>query len=74
MNRVTSRDGTSIRGRPHGNRTGRLILVGGGLDDGSENAPLATELAEAFTAYNYAGVAGATAVTPCRMPWHARSR
>ena len=54
MNRVTSRDGTSIRVRPHGNRTGPLILVGGGLDDGSENAPLATELAEAFTAYNYA--------------------
>ena len=31
-----------------------VILVGGALDDGSENAPLATELAERFTVYNYA--------------------
>jgi Alpha/beta hydrolase family len=53
MNRVTSRDGTSIAY----DRTGTgpaLILVGGGLDDGSESAPLATELAESFTVYNYA--------------------
>jgi Alpha/beta hydrolase family len=53
MNRVTSRDGTSIAY----DRTGTgpaLILVGGGLDDGYENAPLAAELAETFTVYNYA--------------------
>jgi pimeloyl-ACP methyl ester carboxylesterase len=53
MNRVTSKDGTSIAY----DRTGAgpaLILVGGGLDDGSENAPLAPELAESFTVYNYA--------------------
>src|SRR5262249_51142527 len=31
-----------------------VVLVGGGLDDGSENAPLARELARSFTAYNYA--------------------
>jgi pimeloyl-ACP methyl ester carboxylesterase len=31
-----------------------VILVGGGLDDGSENAPLAPELAEHFTVLNYA--------------------
>jgi hypothetical protein len=27
--------------------------VGGGLDDGSENAPLASKLAQHFTVYNY---------------------
>jgi hypothetical protein len=31
-----------------------VILVGGGLDDGSENAPLVPELARRFTVYNYA--------------------
>jgi hypothetical protein len=31
-----------------------VVLVGGGLDDGSENAPLAAELARTFTVYNYA--------------------
>ncbi len=31
-----------------------LVLVGGGLDDGSENAPLASELAGSFTVYDYA--------------------
>ena len=30
-----------------------MILVGGGLIDRSENAPLATELSRRFTAYNY---------------------
>ena len=53
MNRVTSKDGTSIAY----DRTGSgpaVILVGGGLDDGSENAPLAPELAEHFTVVNYA--------------------
>lgn len=51
--RVTSRDGTSIAY----DRTGggpAVILVGGGLDDGSENAPLAPKLAEHFAVYNYA--------------------
>jgi pimeloyl-ACP methyl ester carboxylesterase len=53
MNRVTSKDGTPIAY----DRTGdgpALILVGGGLDDGAENAPLAPELAERFMVYNYA--------------------
>jgi pimeloyl-ACP methyl ester carboxylesterase len=53
MDRVTSKDGTSIAY----DRLGRgpaVILVGGGLDDGSENAPLVPELAEHFTVYNYA--------------------
>jgi hypothetical protein len=50
---VTSRDGTSIASERIG--TGpAVILVGGGLTDRSENAPLAPELAAAgFTVYNY---------------------
>ena len=52
-NRVTSKDGTPIAYERQG--TGpAVILVGGGLDDGSENAPLVPELAEQFTVYNYA--------------------
>jgi hypothetical protein len=53
MHRVTSKDGTSITYDRQG--TGpAVILVGGAIDDGSENAPLATELAKQFTVYNYA--------------------
>jgi len=53
MDSVTSKDGTSIAYVRRG--SGRaVILVGGGLDDGSENAPLAAELAARFTTYNYA--------------------
>ena len=53
MSRVTSKDGASIAYERQG--TGpAAVLVGGGLDDGSENAPLASELAEHFTVYNYA--------------------
>jgi pimeloyl-ACP methyl ester carboxylesterase len=48
-----SRDGTSIAYDRQGAGP-PVILVGGGLDDGSENAPLATELADRFTVYNYA--------------------
>jgi pimeloyl-ACP methyl ester carboxylesterase len=52
MNRVTSKDGTSIAYERIG--TGpAVILVGGGAVDRSENAPLAAELAERFTVYNY---------------------
>jgi pimeloyl-ACP methyl ester carboxylesterase len=50
---VTSRDGTSIAYERQG-RGPAVVLVGGGLDDGSENAPLAAELATRFTVYNYA--------------------
>jgi pimeloyl-ACP methyl ester carboxylesterase/GNAT superfamily N-acetyltransferase len=56
---VTSRDGTSIAYDRQG-RGPALILVGGGLVDPAtgrggrwENAPLAAELAEHFTVYNY---------------------
>ena len=53
MRRVISKDGTSIAYEAVG--TGpALVLVGGSLDDGSENAPLAGELARSFTVYNYA--------------------
>jgi hypothetical protein len=47
-NRVTSTDGTSIA-YEHTGRGPAVILVTGGLDDGSENAPLAGELARHFT-------------------------
>lgn len=53
MSTVTSKDGTSIAYERTGSGPA-LILVGGGLDDGSENAPLAPELAESFTVINYA--------------------
>jgi pimeloyl-ACP methyl ester carboxylesterase len=50
---VRSADGTSIAYNRQGGGPA-VILVGGGLDDGSENAPLAAELAKQFTVYNYA--------------------
>lgn len=51
--RVTSADGTRITYDRQG--TGpAVILVGGTLDDGTENAPLARLLANHFTVYNYA--------------------
>jgi hypothetical protein len=53
MNRVISKDGTSIACERLG-RGPAVIMVAGGLDDGSENAPLAREPAKHFTVYNYA--------------------
>jgi pimeloyl-ACP methyl ester carboxylesterase len=53
MNRVTSKDGTSIAYDRQGSGP-TVILVGGGLDDGSENAPLVPLLARHYTVYNYA--------------------
>jgi pimeloyl-ACP methyl ester carboxylesterase len=53
MARVISADGTSIAYQRDGSGPA-VILIGGGLDDGSENAPLAEELAEHFTVYNFA--------------------
>ena len=59
MSRVTSKDGTSIAYDRLGGGPA-VILVGGGLVDPVtgragrwENAPLAAELAERFTVYNY---------------------
>ena len=53
MSHVTSKDGTPIAYDRQGSGPA-VILVGGGLDDGAENAPLAAELARSFTVYNYA--------------------
>ena len=53
MDHVTSKDGTPIAFERAG--TGpAVILVGGALDEGSENAPLIPLLAERFTVVNYA--------------------
>jgi pimeloyl-ACP methyl ester carboxylesterase len=52
MNRVISKDGTSIAYDREGSGPA-VILVGGGAVDRSENAPLAAELAAHLTAYNY---------------------
>jgi len=53
MPAAISNDGTSIAYERAGSGPG-LVLVGGGLDDGSENAPLVGELASDFTVLNYA--------------------
>ena len=50
---VTSRDGTRISYSRYG-RGEAVILVGGGLDDGTENEPLAAELGAEFSVYNFA--------------------
>jgi pimeloyl-ACP methyl ester carboxylesterase len=49
---VTSKDGTSISYERVGSGPA-VILVGGGVSDRSENAPLADALAEQFTVCNY---------------------
>ena len=53
MSRVRSKDGTSIAYDRQGSGPA-VVLVGGGLDDGAENAPLVPELAARFTVFNYA--------------------
>jgi pimeloyl-ACP methyl ester carboxylesterase len=50
---LTSADGTSIAYQRDGSGPA-VVLIGGGLDDGSENVPLARELAKHFTVYNFA--------------------
>jgi pimeloyl-ACP methyl ester carboxylesterase len=52
MSMVTSRDGTAIAFDRAGQGPA-VILVGGGLADRMENAPLAPELARTFTVYNH---------------------
>ena len=52
-NYVTSTDGTSISYDRSGEGP-KVILVGGALDEGAENEPLAAWLADSFTVYNYA--------------------
>jgi pimeloyl-ACP methyl ester carboxylesterase len=53
MSTVISSDGTQISYEKLGQGPA-IILVGGGLDDGSENKPLAEVLSKDFTTYNYA--------------------
>lgn len=50
---VTSADGTTLACTTAGSGPA-VVLVGGGLDDGSENAVLIPALAEGFTVVNYA--------------------
>jgi pimeloyl-ACP methyl ester carboxylesterase len=50
---VRSADGTQIAYQREGSGPA-VVLVGGGLDDGSENAVLIPALAAEFTVYNYA--------------------
>lgn len=50
---ATSADGTRIAYQREGAGPA-VVLVGGGLDDGAENAVLMPELADAFTVHNYA--------------------
>jgi len=52
MDRVTSKDGTSIAYDRQGSGPA-VILVGGAFVDRSENAPLAAELVARFTVLNY---------------------
>lgn len=61
---ATSRDGTRIAYELAGSGP-PLVLVGGGLDDGSENAPLVPLLARHLTVCNYARRGrGASSDTP----------
>jgi pimeloyl-ACP methyl ester carboxylesterase len=53
MSHVVSADGTPIAYDRAGDGPA-VVLVGGGLDDGAENGPLAAELAARFTVHNYA--------------------
>ncbi|MCE7003896.1 alpha/beta fold hydrolase [Kibdelosporangium philippinense] len=53
MNYLKSQDSTQIAYTTRGSGPA-VVLVGGGLDDGTENAPLAEALAQWFTVLNYA--------------------
>lgn len=53
MPHVTSADGTRIGYDLLGEGGPVLVLVGGGLDDGTENVPLGYHLADRFTVVNY---------------------
>ena len=53
MNHVKSKDGTAIA-YTRGGDGPAVVLVGGGLDDGTENATLIPTLVDFFTVANYA--------------------
>lgn len=71
--RVTSKDGTSIAYESIGAGP-CVILVSGGLDDGSENEPLARELAAGFASTNMRAAVAVPAEIRCLTPCSARSR
>ena len=73
MHMVTSRDGTKIAYTREGSGPS-VVLVGGALDDGSENATLIPALAERFTVINYAAAVAMGAVTGRRTRCPARSK
>ena len=53
MNHVRSKDGTAIA-YTRGGDGPAVVLIGGGLDDGTENAALIPTLAASFTVAGYA--------------------
>jgi hypothetical protein len=53
MSRVTATDGTSIGFDVLSDNGPTVVLIGGGLDDGSENLPIGRWLADAFTVVTY---------------------
>ncbi|SHI38721.1 Pimeloyl-ACP methyl ester carboxylesterase [Nocardiopsis flavescens] len=53
MPHVTSADGTAIGYDRLGGEDPAVVLVGGGLDDGTENLPLGRHLAESFAVVSY---------------------
>lgn len=53
MPHVKSFDGTSIAYDQLSNKGPTLVLIGGGLDDGTENRPLGEYLADRFAVVNY---------------------
>ena len=53
MDEVKSEDGTAIAFDRVGTRPA-VLLVGGAIDNGAENAPLGPALGDRFTVYNYA--------------------
>jgi hypothetical protein len=73
MSKLRSKDGTEIAYTRDGNGP-VVVLVSGGLDDGSENATLVPAMAGTFTVINYARRAAGRAATSRRTRWIARSR
>ena len=74
MPHVKSADGTSI-GYDRLSDTGPpVVLVGGGLDDGTENHPLGEYLADNFAVVNYRRRGRGEAATPSPTPSHGRLR
>jgi pimeloyl-ACP methyl ester carboxylesterase len=74
MPHVTSADGTSIGYDRLSDAGPTLVLVGGGLDDGTENRPLGEHLAGTFAVVDYRRRGRGTAPTTRRTPSSGRSR